>query len=96
MYPIIEQTQFTFILDFILIFYFFFFHRLDLVSVTSTAWIVVVLVYPSLRRCLSREKALSLSVGGTRAVEINKIKTYDLDRLIFRILSRSSRLLRFV
>jgi hypothetical protein len=35
MYPTIEQTQFTFILVFTLVFHFSSFHRLDLVSAAS-------------------------------------------------------------
>jgi hypothetical protein len=65
MYSTIEQTQFTFILIFIIIFYFSSFHRLDLVFTTSTPWVVMVPTYlPSIRR-LVRVEAPSLSADGT-------------------------------
>jgi hypothetical protein len=55
-FSIIEQTQFTFILVFTLVFYFLFFHRLDLVSAASTPWVAVVVAYlPSRRRLVGGE-----------------------------------------
>jgi hypothetical protein len=56
MYPTIEQTQFTFILVFTLVFSTFSsFHGLDLLSATSTPWVVVVLAYLLSRRRLVRK-----------------------------------------
>jgi hypothetical protein len=65
-YPIIKQTQFTFILVFTLLSTFSSFHRLDLVSVASTPWVAVVIAYLSSGHRLAGGEAPSSSADGAR------------------------------
>jgi hypothetical protein len=64
MYPTIETNTIYFYSSFYPTFLlFFFFHRLDLVSVVSTPWVAVVLTYLPYRRRLAGGEAHSLSAS---------------------------------
>jgi hypothetical protein len=66
MYPTIEQTQFTFILIFTIIFFCSSFHRLDLIFTTSTPWVVMVPTYLMFIRRLVRGEAPLTAIESTK------------------------------
>jgi hypothetical protein len=71
------------------------FHRLDLLSATSTPWVAVVLAYLPSRCRLARGKAPSSSVGGApdyhRSRRNQIIRFAKPNNLIFSVSSRSFR-----
>jgi hypothetical protein len=92
-----QTTQFTFILLFIINFIFSSFHKLDLVSATSTPWVAVVLAYLLSRHRLIRGEAPTSSADGAPYCHRNRqnwtIQFAKSDSPIFSVLNRRFRLL---